>query len=290
MLINKARQIAYEWETLRKNQQWIDSLKSHLKTKEPMLIVHQMGRAGSMTTVSSLRDAGIKSPVYHTHWLNPESLAERQRWLKDVPENKHPLNVRVAQLIAEYIQAAGTSQRPWKLVTVFREPVGRNISTFFLAIENFIDDFFPRYERGEIGFEQILDVFMKEYRHERPLEWFDEEVNKVFGLNVYEHPFPQDVGYQIIRKGNVELLLIKLEQLNDCFQQAFLEYLGVEIPNLSMTHVTEKDPAYSMYKDFIQSVPMPQDYLNRMYESRFAKHFYSQEELWALKNKWIRSN
>ena len=290
MVLAKVRQIAYEWETRRKNQQWIDSLRMHLKTSEPTLIVHQMGRAGSMTTVNSLRDAGITYPVYHTHWLHPDSIAERLRWLKDVPENRHPLNVRVARLIADEIQAVGTSQRSWKLVTVFREPVGRNISTFFLTIENFIEDYFSRYEQGEIGFDQMLDIFIKEYRHERPLQWFDKEVNDVFGLDVYDHPFPHDAGYQIIRKGSVELLLIKLEKLNDCFQAAFREFLGVEIPNLSMTHITEEDPTFSMYKAFIQNVAMPQSYLDQMYDSRFAKHFYGQEEIEALKKKWSRSN
>jgi hypothetical protein len=286
MPFTKARQLAHEWETRRKNQQWVTSLENHLKTTDRLLVVHQMGRAGSMTTVNTLRDAGISVPIYHTHWLNPVSVAERLDWLKGVPEKRYPLNARVARLLAEEIQKNGTTHRSWKLVTIFREPVGRNVSTFFLAIDNFFDDFFKRYERGEISLDQVRDTFLNTFRQDRVLEWFDKEIGEVFGIDVYERDFPHDAGYQIFRQGNVELLLIKLERLNDCFQAAFEDFLGTKIPNLSLTHITEKDPTYSMYREFLQQVVMPSDYLEQMYSSRFARHFYRPEEIQGFIKKW----
>lgn len=254
-----------------------------------MLVVHQMGRAGSMTTVNTLREAGISVPIYHTHWLNPVSLAERLEWLKGVPEKQCPLNVRVARHIADELQQYGTTRRSWKLVTIFREPVGRNVSTFFLAIDRFFEDFFKRYERGEIGVDQVQDTFLKTFRQERVLEWLDKEVREVFGIDVYEQNFPHEAGYQIFRKGNVELLVLKLERLNDCFQTAFEDFLGARIPNLSLTHITEKDPTYSMYKEFMQKVVMPSDYLEQMYSSRFASHFYCPDEIQGFIKKWSGS-
>lgn len=281
-----ARQLAHEWATRRKNQQWIASLETHLQTADPMLVVHQMGRAGSMTTVNTLRDAGISVPVYHTHWLNPDSVAERLEWLKGVPEKQQPLNVRVARRIADELQKGGATRRSWKLVSIFREPVGRNVSTFFLAIDRFFDDFFRRYESGEIGIDQVRDTFLNTFGQGRVLEWIDREIGDVFGIDVYERDFPHDAGYQIFRKGNVDLLLIKLERLNDCFQTAFEDFLDTRIPNLALTHITEKDPSYSMYKEFLEQVVMPPDYLEQMYSSRFARHFYRPEEIRGLIEKW----
>lgn len=288
MLLNKARQIAHKWETQRKNQRWLEALENHLKTTDPMLIVHQMGRAASMSTVNTLREAGITYPVYHTHWLNPASLTKRLEWLKGLPAKQHPLNVCVGHRIAEEIQNVGIGQRQWKLVSIFREPVGRNISTFFLTIENFFEDFFRRYECGEISLEQVLETFLREYRHEMPLQWFDKEVGEVFGIDVYEPAFPMEKGYQIIKNGNVEILLIKMERLNDCFQEAFENFLGTRIPNLALTHITEKDPSYYMYKEFLGKVTIPAEYLEQMYGSRFAKHFYRPEEIQDLMDKWSR--
>jgi hypothetical protein len=286
MSFPKAKQLAHEWATRRKNQQWIASLENHLKTADPILVVHQMGRAGSMTTVNTLRDAGVSVPVYHTHWLNPVSIAERLAWLKGVPEKRQPLNLRVARRIADELQKGGTTRRSWKLVSIFREPVGRNVSTFFLAIDRFFDDFFRRYESGEIGIDQVRDTFLKTFGQGRVLEWLDKEIGDVFGIDVYERDFPHDAGYQIFRKGNVDLLLIKLERLNDCFQAAFEDFLDTRIPNLVLTHITEKDPSYSMYKEFLRQVVMPPDYLEQMYSSRFARHFYRPEEIQGLMEKW----
>lgn len=87
--------------------------------------------------------------------------------------------------------------------------------------------------------------------------------------------FPHDAGYQIFREGNVDLLLIKLERLNDCSQTAFEAFLGTRISNLAMTHVTEKDLTYAMYREFLQQVVMPADCLEQMYASRFARRFLS---------------
>lgn len=286
MPLTSARKLVNEWATRRKNQQTLASLEGHLATVDPILVVHQMGRAGSMTTVNTLRDAGISIPVYHTHWLNRASLAERLDWLRDVPEKKHPLNVKVARLIAGELQKMGPTRRSWKLVTIVREPVGRNVSTFFLAIDRFFDDFFRRQARGEISIVQIRDTFLERFGQERVLEWMDREIRDVFGIDVYARDFPHDKGYQIFRQGNVDLLVIKLEQLNACFRPAFEEFLGARIPSLAMTHITEQDPSYAMYKRFLKEVKMPAEYLERMYASPFARHFYRPEEIQGFIRKW----
>lgn len=286
MILDTPRHLLYQWYTRHKNQISIKNLERHLRTRRPALLVHQMGRAGSMTTVNTLRAAGLTMPVFHTHWLNPASVEKRVGWVGSQPESRHPLNVRTSVRIADEIRRAGPRHRDWHLVTVFREPVARNLSVFFLSIEAFIPDFFRRYEAGELSHQDILDVFLERFPHEQPLRWFDEEVRDVFGVDVFAHPFPRDQGYQVIREQGMSLLLIKVEQLNACYQQAFAAFLDLRIPHLEQTHITERDPSYSMYGDFIANVSLPENYLDRMYRSRFATHYYSANELDALRRKW----
>ena len=176
----------YQWNTRRAGQRHVDGLEEVLAGTDPMLLVHQMGRAGSMTTVNSLRQAGVDLPVYHTHWLNPETIDGRKHLTAHLPEARHPLNMRVARRIAEELKREGTKRRLWKLVTVFREPVARNISVFFLSIDAFVDDFERRYARGELSHQQLLDIFLEKFPHDQPLEWFDREVRDVFGIDVYD--------------------------------------------------------------------------------------------------------
>jgi hypothetical protein len=233
-----------------------------------------------------LRGAGLDLAVFHTHWLNPASVQRRQDWVSHLPESRQPLNIRMSTRIAAQLQREGTSRRHWKLVSVFREPIARNVSVFFLSIDAFVDDFQRRYRMGELDHKALMEIFLEKFPHEQPLQWFEQEIGEVFGIDVYDHPFPEGQGHQVIRTGHVDLLLIKLEQLNDCYQAAFQDLLEVEIPRLKHTHVTEQDPSKPMYSDFVRTAVFPDDYLDRMYESAFAKHFYTRAERDAFRSKW----
>lgn len=289
-MLSAPRKLLYEWHTRRKSQASVDALEAHLQTRDPALLVHQMGRAGSMTTVNTLRAAGLTMPVFHTHWLNSASVAKRLEWVSGKPETRHPLNMRTSLRVSQEIRDKGPRHRDWHLVTVFREPVARNLSVFFLSVEAFIPDFFRRYANGSLSHDEILDTFLERFPHDQPLRWFDEEVRDVFGLDVYRHPFPQDKGFQIIRDAGTSILLIKVEKLNTCYREAFAAYLDLSIPELEQTHITERDPSYSMYGDFISRVELPHAYLDRLYNAPFATHFYSTAEIEALRSRWGCSN
>ncbi len=57
-LLDTPRKLLYEWNTRRNGEKTLRSLDRLLQTQDPILLVHQMGRAGSMTTVNTLRASG----------------------------------------------------------------------------------------------------------------------------------------------------------------------------------------------------------------------------------------
>lgn len=287
-LLDTPRKLVYEWNTRRNAKKTLRSLDRAFQTRGPLLLVHQMGRAGSMTTVNTLRASGLDLPIFHTHWLNPASIRTRESWVEHLPESRRPLNVRVSGRVAYHLKEEGMDRRNWKLVSVFREPVARNVSVFFLSIDAFVDNFHERYRNGDIDNQELLTVFLDKFPHNQPLEWFDDEIKQVFGINVLDHPFSKERGYQVIRSGNVDLLLMKLEQLDACYQLAFQEFLDVTISDLKNTHVTELDPSKPMYADFVKNTVFPKDYLDRMYTSDFAQHFYTEQEISGFRQKWSR--
>ncbi len=280
------RKLLYEWNTRRNAKKTLKSLDRAFRTPDPVLLVHQMGRAGSMTTVNTLRASGLDLPIFHTHWLNPASIVKRKSWVEHLPESRRPLNVRVSERVARHLMEEGLNRRNWKLVSVFREPVARNVSVFFLSIDAFVENFQERYRRGDIDTEELLTTFLEKFPHNQPLEWFDDEIREVFGMNVFDYPFSKERGYETIRSDNVHLLLIKLEQLGDCYQIAFQEFLDVTVAGLKNTHVTELDPSKPMYADFVKNTVFPDDYLDQMYKSAFAKHFYTEQEISRFRQKW----
>jgi hypothetical protein len=72
-LLDTPRKLLYEWNTRRNAKKTLGSLDRALQSRDPVLLVHQMGRAGSMTTVNTLRASELNLPIFHTHWLNPAS-------------------------------------------------------------------------------------------------------------------------------------------------------------------------------------------------------------------------
>ena len=285
-LLERPRRLLHEWSTRRKNQRTIAQLEACLATRDPILLVHQMGRAGSMTTVNTLRSANLDLAIFHTHWLNPRTVAWNLERVRERPEQRRPLNLRVSARISAHLQQTGIDQRDWRLVSVFREPIARNVSVFFLCIEEYVPDFQRRYRNGSVDDRMLLEIFLEKFPHDQPLDWFRQDIGEVFGLDVYDQPFPMEQGYRSMRAGRTELLLIKLEKLNECYQQAFREFLHVDIPRLAHTHVTELDPSKPMYTRFVHNTVLPTDYLDHMYESEFARHFYTDQERADFRRKW----
>lgn len=285
-LLDTPRRLLHEWSTRRKNHRTIAALESQLETRDPILLVHQMGRAGSMTTVNTLRQGGLALPVFHTHTLYPETVRERLARVEQLPESRHPLNLRVSRRITAELESRGNRYRPWKLVTIFRDPVARNISEFFLSIEDYIPDFARLDHQGRLDHAQLLETFLEKFPHEQRLGWVERELETVFDLDVYGQAFARQGGFQVIRAEGVDLLILKIEHLNQSFQAAFRDFLGIEVPELAHTHITEQDPTRAMYRDFVRGAVLPSSYLDRMYDTDFAGHFYTPEEIAAFRRKW----
>lgn len=286
-MISVLKNRLYEYATYRRGQRRISELRDYLRTNEPILLVHQMGRAGSMSTVATLQQANISMPVYHTHQLNPSNVQLRlDSFAGRLPHHRLPLNVQVSRTISEAIGEKGLDQRHWNVVSVFRDPVGRNLSGFFLMIDQYIPDFYTRHARGEIDHQFIREVFLEKFHHNGPAVWFDEEVRDVFGIDVYERPFPMDQGYQIFREDNVSLLIIKVENLDTCYADAFSNFLDVEIQTLHNRHVRESETVKNVYREFQKGLCLPPSLLDELYDSRYARHFYSKKEIERQRAKW----
>ncbi|MGR9052254.1 MAG: putative capsular polysaccharide synthesis family protein [Gammaproteobacteria bacterium] len=268
----------------------IKSLKQHIAEKDDLILVHQMGRAASMTVTNTIRTMHLQDPVYHTHWLNAQSVKERVARVNSWKNNgAGPLNVRVAELLSPEIHNR-LQDRKWKIISIVREPVARNVSAFFLDIERFFDNFFDRYEKNEITLEEMKEVFINEFPHDMPLNWFEVEMEEPFGVDVFSQEYNDQKGYMVFDKKNVSVLVIKLERLESCYKHAFRDFFGKEPYELVNTHVTDADKNYGMYKDFLREVELPESYLDRMYDCAYVRHFFTEEEIQGFRNKWTHKH
>jgi len=244
-----------------------------MSKREGPIVVYQMGKVGSISVYESLKASGVGVPIYHVHYLTRDGI-----------EGITPGH-EAAHLLRNQIDR-GFSGKKWRIVSSVREPIARNISAFFQNIDKWYPNFNDHCEIGSVGVEELIKLFLEKYPHDTPLTWFDSEMKSVFGIDVFAYDFPKSEGYKIYRVEHADLLLMRLEDMNERIGEAFKEFLDIDRFALLDANVSSEKEYRSVYQEFVDSVILPDTYVERMYNSKYARHFYSDEELNRFKRKW----
>ena len=123
-------------------------------------------------------------------------------------------------------------------------------------------------------------------------DWFINELKPNLQIDVYKHPFDHQKGYQIIEENNIHLLIIRLENLNDVWETATLDWLGEERLARGPIALRRENEASNkiianLYKEVKASIKFDLELIEKVYSTQYAKHFYSEEELYQFKQKWL---
>ncbi|GAA0873253.1 hypothetical protein GCM10009117_24000 [Gangjinia marincola] len=248
------------------------------------VIVHTMGQVGSTTLERSLKqDASLA--VFHTHFLSKSGI--KNNWITETNNFKskripyHLLEVNRLRRVLKNLP-----QRDIYIISSVRDVIARQISSLYklptIAEKNIQD------EQGQAN-SQLVSKFFNEFVLKRPnffhypLNWFDKEVKACFDIDVFEHSFDPEQGYVIIRKGNVNLLVLHMEKIDALMPTVISEFLSVEN---SLTSIRSNVQQNSTYKDAVSNVKIPNEILDRVYSSKLMAHFYSEEKRIEFKKRW----
>lgn len=280
----------------------LQNSKKHYQN--PPLLIYQMGKVGSSSIQRSLKALKLDRPIFHVHYLSKSRVEELEKERrKYFRTDKFGLLQRpwMYQFLHEELIKRFDGQK-WKIISLTRDPVARNLSAFFENLEfkkigeqskyEIKSDYYkidPIILMGH-DLEKLSILFFERFKHDSPLDFFDRELKTVFGIDVYSSEFPKSKGYKIYSGEKADAMIIKLEYLNQCVQPAFKEFIDVEDFNLINTNIgNQKDYAafYSQFKDFII---FPKHYIDKMYQSKYMQHFYSDEEIKQFRYKWFRAD
>jgi len=256
--------------------------------------VYTQGKVGSKAILAALEEAyGVYPPdpsgrfVWDYRRSNIDGVREhekmtgtRRRLLSDDPE------------IARFMVAH--PQRDFRVVTVVREPVAINLSSFFY---NFIpknpdvniheltdDEISVRLQAGE--------AFSSPSFH---LDWWEIEVAEATGIEIYDHgSFPIEKGSAVYSatKGqrHTDLLVLRLENLGAFARDALTEFYQVDVPEIALVNSAEDAPGgyAERYRSFKADASLPEEWVDWQLDSQYARFFYTDEERRGFKERWVK--
>lgn len=277
--------------------------RARLTAPSSPVIIFQMGKVGSSTLRKSLAASGYEAPIYHIHFLTHDLIeAEIRRCKKylGTPQMYRLKRAWLNQYVRRQIDR-GSGTGKWKVITLTRDPVARNLSTFFQHLKAERVGPGQRYRLSSEYYDleltihikdipQLATLFFERCDHDTPLVFFDRELKGVFGVDVFAEEFPKEIGYKIYKGERAHVLLVRLENLNGAAQDALKEFLGLDRFVIVNKNIGSQKDYGDLYRRFLDTIVLPAAYLDKLYQSRFMQHFYTPDEIKRFELKWRPSD
>ncbi len=240
-----------------------------------MLIVsYQMGKVASSAITSSIKNC------IQIHSLNGEEPIKyfSSRYTGSLKGRilQYFKWKYVSKKLNKKIKKATSKNEKIKFIVGVREPVSRNISGYFQTLT-------PRLSNENI--EEHIIGFYSFCPHLAPCYWFDLELKKHFGFNVYSYPFNKEKGFSIINYGEMDYFIYQFEKIGK-IENELNKFLEIDDFEIVRENESTKKWSASLYKEFKNNVKFDKNYLNLLYSSRYCKHFYSADDIEKFINKW----
>ncbi|MFP5272239.1 putative capsular polysaccharide synthesis family protein [Coleofasciculus sp.] len=270
---------------------WLEGL--HSKDK---IVIYQMGKVGSTTIWKSLQSLNLNIPIYHIHSLNHERI---RKAIETDQANYRKLHFMYPETLhSEYLRSQLDRKNivnPWSVITLVRDPIAKILSGFFQKLEGeLLLGFDYRKKIKAEGDTKIVQEIIEGFYKERvenpsrihPFEWFNFELKDHLNVDLFAASTLAGRNYYIDNTKLARVLWLKLESLNDSYQSAFKDFLGIQNFNLVQANVGLNKRYKNLYKIFLRNVNLPVDYLDNIYQTELVRHFYSKSEIEQFYQRW----
>ena len=265
-----------------------------MNNRNPIL-VYQMGKVGSSTVTKTLKQS-LDAPVYHVHFLTEDGLNMQVKAFENYrqyTQKYSPVFVQQAQVIKDKIEQK--TDHKWKIITLVRDPIARDISDIFQNLDRILADHLN--ESGKIkDSNKIIDLLQDKFANYDPdsdfaCTWFDRELKARFNVDIYDYPFDQEQGFSIINHEQADVLVLRLEDLNQRLNQACQDFLGVDLTkkDIANKNISTDKKYFDDYKNIVKNIVIPRETCAKIYNSKYVRHFYPQSMIDKFIAKWSKS-
>ncbi len=242
------------------------------------ILVFTMAKVGSLSVYFSLKKWTTRPSIFHIHSLNEEEVREGVQLCFE--NNMYPGSKSPVFLINRKIIKKG---KPYKIICLFRDPLERNISAFFEVFELHTGEKTAEFT-GD--FEKMKQLFYEKLNHTFPLNWFEKQFFEATDINVFDYNYNKEKGYQLLKKGHIEVLLINSNVTDPIKEKLICDFCDLKTFNLKNRNVSSTKEYAEYYKEFKYNIKFSKEYLNELYDSNYAKHFFTEKHIENQKEKW----
>lgn len=259
------------------------STAEHDLMKAPIL-VFQMSKVGSTSVSNTLSNMDLGVPIYNLHILNRLNTIHENILKRNINSKDSLSVIERGKKVREEIDSG--NYLFWNIISMVRDPIARNISVFFQQLKETVPDIETQIDNDSISAEELLDIFLKRrYLINGADQWFDTQLKPVFDFDIFAVPFNKAQGYEIYEGSRFRLLMMRLENMNDVIQRAMKRFLGIENFQLQTQNIGREKNYGKIYREFL-TFPLPLSYVQEVYSTRTATHFYTEEEVEQFTKYW----
>lgn len=251
-----------------------------------VVLLYQMGKVGSTSTWQSLASSNLPYSIYKTHFLSDPGIKESREHFG--PLIGEPGMLPHAEAVREVrSMLADGKVRTWKIISLVRDPIARDISSFAQLVHFMQPDLVsPRVDVDKVARAASAHFLLWNEATSYQSRWFDNEIRSLFGIDVFSTPFDPLARQLRITVDCVDLLVLRLEDFRSHFRRNIAQFLGVDAGEIRYEYGSSRraenyEPAYAedTYRQILSRVHVPYSAAQRVYASRLARHFYSAAEL-----------
>lgn len=255
-------------------------LQAAVRAGTPVVVVYSPQKTGSTAAAAAIEACGDLC-VAKAHTLLPE-----HDWDGDLARRVHPdgtilLGSHYTQAVREVILQPRV---PAKFVVTLREPVATNLSWFAFAAErNWLRD--RRADLDAIPGPELARLFIERFAHMSVCVWPERELGPALGYDPYATPFDHAAGWSLADVGPFEVLVLRAD-LDDARKGQALGRL-LERDPLRVGRARESGGgAGGIYARLREAIRAHPEYIDRMLATRYARHWWSPQELERIRESW----
>lgn len=230
-----------------------------------VIAVYTLGKSGSSSILNTLQRKFSIFNVYQLHFINGDYIKKN---------HSNDFATRNIDRANKFLKKH--SHDTIKYISLVREPVSREISSFYQNRQLFFKNVLPNDFNG-------INKLIENNGYDLALNWFDYELKKHLNFDVYSKPFDKEKGFTIYKiDSNTELMIMRTDCINKIGVAALNEFLGTDITEIKSVNVGNDKSNSVFQKQMKAQFKLSKENLNKIQNSKFMNHFFEAEEIRKL--------